>query len=321
MRSIVRRGAWIKNAKLMLVVVTMTLILPLSLFSAGQAETGSGETFEFSLGHVGSIDDVRHTAAQMFADALKEKTGGRATVTIYPASQLGSYEEMEEGLQMGTIDIVLESIGTLSRYSPVAGIESMPFLFLDKDHYLRVWEGDIGQEIIKKIADEANFLVIGHLFRGARELTSNVEVHSAADLKGLKIRVSPMKERLITWQVLGASPTPMAFGEVFTALDQGIIDAQENPVDTILANSLHEVQDYLILTSHMSNGYTFIFNNKTFNDLPADIQKALRESIKVAEEWFNNYIATETANIIKQLEEGGMTVIRPDIESFEGVGS
>src|SRR5690554_2431486 len=293
-----------------------TLILVVMVMICGLTNVVAAPKYKFSLGHVGSSDDPRHTAVLKFAEALKEKTNGQATATIFPSSQLGTYEEMEEGLQMGTIDIVLESIGTLSRYAPVAGIESMPFLFRDRAHYDRIWKGAVGQEIVNKIAKDTNFLCLGFMYRGARQLTSNKAVNNASDLQGLKIRVSPMKERIVTWQVLGASPTPMSFSEVFTALDQGIIDAQENPLDVIYANSLHEVQKYLVLSSHMSNGYTFIFNNKKFNALPKNIQQAMRESIEVAEKWFNDYVQREADKILQQLKDSGMTVINPDIDSF-----
>jgi tripartite ATP-independent transporter DctP family solute receptor len=195
-------------------------------------------------------------------------------VRIFPSSSLGDYTQMQEGLQQGTVDVVIESIGTLSRYHPLAGVESMPFLFEDAGHYAEVWNGPVGEEIKQKIADEANFLVLWHMYRGARQLTSSKEVRSIEDLSGLKIRVSPMKERLVTWQVFGASPTPMSWSEVFTALQQGVIEAQENPLATIQSASLQEVQDYLVLTAHMANGFTFQFNAESFESWDEDTQAA-----------------------------------------------
>ncbi|MGI6034470.1 MAG: TRAP transporter substrate-binding protein [Limnochordia bacterium] len=268
------------------------------------------------LGHVGDTSDARHVAAQLFKDELEKLSNGEYEVVIYPSGQLGSYEEMQEGLQMLTNHIVIESIGTLSRFHPVAGIESMPYLFKDADHYLRVWNSPVGQDIIDLIANESNFLMIGFLYRGHRQLTSNRAVNSVADLEGLKIRVSPMRERLVTWEILGASPTPMAFGEVFSALQTGVIDAQENPLDTIYHSSLHEVQKYLVLTDHMSMGFTFQFNAKWFNSLPEKDQLAFRESIKVAQDWFNEHIRADEERLLKAMREEGITVIRPDLTEF-----
>ena len=294
--------------------------LVLLLISGIFVKVDAAQQYNFRLGHAGTVEDSRHLAALEFKKTLEEKTNGQATVTIFPSSQLGTYVEMIEGLQMGTIDIVLESIGTLSVHHPLAGIESMPYLFKDMEDYLKVWEGPIGQEIINKIANEVNYLVIGHLFRGARQLTANKPVESLEDLQGLKMRVSPMKERIVTWNVLGASPTPMSWSEVFTALDQGIIEGQENPLNTIYNASIHEVQDYLILTSHMINGFTFIFNNNYFNSLPEKNQQALRESIKVAETWYNNRVTKEEEKLLEQLKKEGMIIIRPDLEPWRERG-
>jgi len=269
------------------------------------------------LGHGQNPSDPVHTAAKKFAEAVAKETGDKVEVKIFGSSSLGDYTQMQEGLQQGTIDIVIESIGTLSRFSPVAGIESMPYLFRDHEHYVKIWNGPVGAEIKKKLAEEANFLVLGHMFRGARQLTANKEVRSIADLNGLKIRVSPMKERLVTWQTFGANPTPMSWSEVFTGLQQGVIDAQENPLATILSASLNEVQKYLILTSHMANGFTFQFNAKRFAALPADQQAALRKAADEAAAWYNSYIAEEEAGMLKTLQEKGMTVVKIDRAPFE----
>lgn len=269
------------------------------------------------LGHGQDPSDPVHTAAKKFADAVAEQTDGTVEIKIFPASSLGDYQQMQEGLQQRSLDSVIESIGTLSRYHPLAGVESMPYLFNDAAHYVQIWNGAIGEELKQKIADEANFLVIGHMYRGARQLTSNKPVESIDDLSGLKIRVSPMKERLVTWKIFGASPTPMSWSEVFTALQQGVIEAQENPLATIQSASLNEVQEYLILTAHMANGFTFQFNADRFAELPEETRKAIRVAADAAADWYNAHITEEEANILKDLEDKGMTVLQIDREPFK----
>ncbi|MCF3934567.1 TRAP transporter substrate-binding protein [Acuticoccus sp. M5D2P5] len=268
------------------------------------------------LGHGQDPSDPVHTASKKFAEAVSEKTGGAVDVRIFPSSSLGDYQQMQEALQQGGIDIVIESIGTLSRYHPLAGVESMPYLFDDAAHYAAVWNGPVGEELKATIADEANFLVLGHMYRGARQLTSSRKIETMDDLAGLKMRVSPMKERLVTWRTFGASPTPMSWSEVFTALQQGVIEAQENPLATIQSASLDEVQDYLILTSHMANGFTFQFNADRFEALDAETQTALREAADEASAWYNDYITEEEAAILADLESKGMTVIEIDRAPF-----
>ena len=290
----------------------LVLLLVIGIF----VNVAAAQQYNFSLGHVGSVDTDRHLAALEVKKVLEEKTNGQATITIFPSGQLGDWPEMIEGLQMRTIDIVIESIGSLSPHDPIVGIESMPYLFKDMEDYLKVWYGPIGQEIINKVANEANYLCIGHLARGARQLTANKPIEKLEDLQGFKMRVSPMKERIVTWTVLGASPTPMGWTEVFTALDQGVIDGQENPLDTIYNDSIYEVQDYLILTSHMISGFTFMFNNNYFNSLPENIQQALREAIKAGETFFNERVVKEDERLLELLKKEGMIVISPDLEPW-----
>jgi TRAP-type transport system periplasmic protein len=237
-------------------------------------------------------------------------------VRFPPAGQLGDYKQLQENLQQGVMDVVIESIGTLSRFHKAAGVESMPYLFRDYRHYVKVWEGPIGEEMKQVLAKEGNFLVLGHMFRGFRQLTSNRPVRSIEDLRGLKIRVSPMKERLVTWKVFGASPTPMAWGEVFSALQQGVIDAQENPLPTILFGSLYEVQKYLTLTSHMCASFTYQLNAKRFAGWSPQIQAAVRKAANKSADWYNQHVAEQEDAMVKQVEAKGMTVFRPDLTPF-----
>ncbi len=283
--------------------------------------TGTMASAELSLklGHPYDPADPVHTAAETFARVAAEESNGEIDVSVFPSAQLGKVKEMQEGVQQGFIDIVLESVGTLSGFHPVAGVESMPYLFRDGDHYMRVWTGEIGQEVKDLLAEEANFRIFGHLYRGSRELTSNREITSIDDLDGLKIRVTPITERLVTWETFGASPTPMSFSELFTALQQGVIDAQENPIATIHKNSFDEVQEYLILTSHMSNGFTFQVNAATFDGYAPEIQEALEKAAEAAAEEYNDYVRENEASLLAELEERGMTILEIDREPFRAL--
>src|SRR5919106_3000967 len=149
------------------------LAIASTLGMAAVLQAASAADMTLRLGHGQDPADPVHTAAQKFADAVARETDGSVEVRIFPSSSLGDYTQMQEGLQQGTVDVVIESIGTLSRYHPLAGVESMPFLFEDAGHYAEVWNGPVGEEIKQKIADEANFLVLWHMYRGARQLTSS----------------------------------------------------------------------------------------------------------------------------------------------------
>lgn len=268
------------------------------------------------LAHVANTEHPIHFAAMTFARVAGDLSGGELNVRIFPSSQLGKAKEALEGIQLGTVDISMDSIGSLSGFHPVAGVESMPYLFRDADHYMEVWNGPVGAEIKELIAKEANFAIMGHLYRGSRELTSNKRVGSIDDLAGLKIRVTPIKERLETWKAFGASPTPMAWSEVFTALQQGVIEAQENPIAAIHAEKLAEVQKYLVLTSHMANGFTFVMNAERFADMPKEHQIALRGAALAAAAEFRATVKANRARLIEALKGQGMEVIEIDQAPF-----
>ncbi|MEO1193806.1 MAG: TRAP transporter substrate-binding protein [Pseudomonadota bacterium] len=294
-------------------------ILKASLIGAGLTAlmaSGVAAEMRMSLSHVANTDHPIHAAAETFARVAGDLSDGEINVRIFPNSQLGKAKEALEGLQLGTIDITLDSIGALSSFHPVAGVESMPYLFEGPEHYIAVWNSPTGQEIKDLLAEEANFRVMGHLYRGSRELTANRPINSIDELEGLKIRVTPIKERLETWKAFGANPTPMPWSEVFTALQQGVIDAQENPIAAIHAQKIHEVQDYLILTSHMANGWTFVMNAERFDGLPKTLQIALRGAAEAATIQFQAYVQANRDRLIEALKAEGMTVIEIDQGPF-----
>lgn len=267
------------------------------------------------LSHVQDVNDPMHKAAELFAEKLAEYSDGNLTVTIHPAGQLGDYDQLQEMVQQRAIDIVVESIGTLSPFHAAAGIESMPFLFDNAEHYVAIWNGPVGQEIKTGLAEDANFHVMGHMFRGTRELTANRRVEGIDDLAGLRIRVSPMREREVTWQKFGANPTPMGWTEVFTALQRGVIDGQENPLSTIVNGSIHQVQDYLILTSHMANGWTFQWNAQRFAEFDEAEIEAIERATDDAVTWYNDMIEEEEARLL-EIIASEMEVIEVDRDSF-----
>ena len=271
---------------------------------------------KLKLAHVADPSHPVHAAALTFARVAADLSDGDIAVSVFPNSQLGKAAEAMEGVQLGTVDISIDALGALSAYHPAAGIDSMPYAFKDANHYMSVWDGPVGKEMKDLFASDTNFRILGHLFRGTRELTSNVEVRSMKDLAGLKMRVTPIKERLETWRAFGAAPTPMAWSEVFTSLQQGVIDAQENPVAVALSQKLYEVQKYLILTSHMANGFTFILNEEKFQAMSMQNQLALRGAALAAAAEFSAKVEADRETTIAKLKDLGMEVIEIDQTPF-----
>lgn len=294
-------------------LVSLVLVMLVALVAAG----ADAASITLRLGHEGSVTDPRQEVSLMFARLVSEKTKGQVEIKVYPASTLGTKEEMQEGLQVGTVDIVLESLGSLERYSPLAGIEGLPFLFRDMDHWLKVWNGPIGDEIVASFEKDSGYLLLGRMVRGPRHLTARRPVRGLEDLRGLKIRVPTQPTYVATWKNLGASPAAMAFAEVFTALQQGVIDAQENPLDTILFASIHEVAPFITLTGHLVGGYHFQVWSKRFHSYPENVQKAMQEAADEAAKWYSDLSVRGEKEYLQRLRNEGATIITIDPEVWK----
>jgi len=249
---------------------------------------------------------------KIFVPMVKEKTNGRLNVTHYNGGQLGSDSGMLEGVKMGTIDFI--TTGTVG--SKVTDAFYLPWLFKDADHMHRVLDGEIGELIKQKFHEETGLVMIGTAYFGSRLLTANKEIKTLADLKGLKIRVPQIAPMVDTWKALGASPTPLAFTELFTALQSKTVDAQENPAEIVVNNSFYEVQKYLMLTNHALPVRFMTTNEKLWNSLTTDEQKAITEAWKeTANEIEKLYLENEQ-KYIQACKDKGMILVEPNIDEF-----
>ena len=270
------------------------------------------------LGHGGAVTDPRQTAAETFAKVAAEKSGGKIKVEIYPASALGTWREMQEGLELGSTDIVIEDIGTLQRYSAFCALGFMPFVYRDKAHFEQVWLSPLGAEILSAVRKKTGFQLLGVMYRGGRNLTAVKPCSKLADLKGLKIRVPNAEVSINTWKSLGASPTPMAFTEVFGALQQKVIDAQENPLDVIFNDSIHEVAPNITLSSHVIGAFNFQFWGEKFDGFPKEIQDALQAAADAAgKEYTDNTTRREEEILAKYKANPKVKLITLDPAEYE----
>ena len=259
-----------------------------------------------------NMDHPYMVGAQKFADLIKERTKGRITIKLYPSNQLGKGErEMTEGIQQGAIDLLVTSTGPLGGFSPSINILDFPFLFRDFKHVDLVLDGAIGQKLLKDF-EKADIKALAFWENGFRHLTnSKGPVRKAEDGKGLKIRTMENKVHLAAWKAAGLNPTPMAWGEVFTALQQKVIDGQENPIAVFYSSKLWDAgQKYFSLTEHVYSPSPFLMSKKTFDAMPkADQQLFLKTALEVAK--FQRKInrdAEETK--LKEMAKSGVTVTR-----------
>lgn len=240
--------------------------LVLTACSGGEGEaSGEGESTTWRLGHSYGPESLENRAAEMLADGMAEASDGAITIDVYPSSQLGSWEEMQEGLELGSVDMVIESVGSLERYSDLAAIEGVPFIYEDADHFFRIWDGDLGTEMVDAIKEDSGFYLAGHIYRGPRVLNTTTEISTLDDAAGLKLRVPNQETYIRTWQALGTAPTPLSFNEVFSGLEQGAIEGQENPVNVARFNSFYEVAPYIAHTNHLFGNNHFQLWGETYD--------------------------------------------------------
>ncbi|HHV58508.1 MAG TPA: TRAP transporter substrate-binding protein [Firmicutes bacterium] len=307
--------------KLTIVALTCFLVLAVVLSGcsgkgpAGQDGSAGDKPVVLKLGHVNSDKDLWQDGSLKFAELVSQKTGGKVKVEVYPSSQLGNDRDMAEGLQMGSVDFALIA-GVLGNFEPSIQLLEMPYLFRDDDHLRKVLYGPIGQEIFDKLLSSASIRGLTYWDRGPREVTSNKPINSPADLKGLKIRVPEIPPMVAAWKAMGANPTPMAFGEVYTALQQHTIDAQENPISIIYSARFNEVQKYLAMTNHKYEYVILAMSDKTYQKLTPDQQKAVEEAAKEAADYYNNLVTSKTDQMLKELKDKGMQVTTPNAEEF-----
>ncbi len=266
--------------------------------------------------HIYDPGNIWYETTQRFLDAVTERTDGKVTFNVSPSGITGTWEESIEALQIGTNDMVIQSIGTLDRYAPLPGIEAFPYLIRDLDHFEAVYYGPMGGELFDEIKAETGFHIIGAGYRGARKLTANRAVETLEDLQGLQLRVPPLRMYRRTWELLGADPTPMPFAEVFTSLQQGIIDGQENPLEVAADQRLDEVQDYVMHTDHVIGAMTFIFDADRFDSFSEELRQIMQEEGEAAMLWGTEQMVAQEADYQAALEERGMTFVTPDLEAF-----
>lgn len=234
---------------------------------------------------------------------------------IYPSEQLGTERDMIRSIKAGIADMTTTG-ESLQNWAPVAALCAVPYLIRDSAHLQRVIDGPIGQKISDEVIKETGLRPLAFLKRGARELTSNRPIRTPADLKGIILRLPNVPLSVKMWQALGAKPTPMALSEVFTALQQGTIEAEENPFAIINSSGFYEVQKYINLTDHVYGWVFVVIGEKQFEALPDEDQKLLIRAGKDMQTYHAKLFDQEEAELRKELKDHGMTFVKVDKEAF-----
>lgn len=269
------------------------------------------------LGHVVNESSNHHILAVNFAERLEELSGGDMVVEIFCCGQLGAGErEQIELVQFGEIDVFAGSTGALGGFAPLVNVFDLPFLFNDNDHVDAVIEGEIGRSILDTF-EEADLKGLAFAENGWRNLTnSNRPVADAEDAAGLKLRTMENRVHLDAWSALGVNATPMSWGEVRSALQQGVIDGQENPVNIIYSFALWEVQDYLSMTRHVFSPSVLLMNLDTFNGFSEQEQAWVMEAAAYASRAERDWIRSNEEDMLAEISEQMEVNLSPDTASF-----
>ncbi|MGC8719229.1 MAG: TRAP transporter substrate-binding protein [Thermodesulforhabdaceae bacterium] len=277
--------------------------------------TASYAREEIKLGVVTKPGSAQNVCAEKFKELLESKSN-KYTVTIYHSASLGTETEILQQVQLGSVHMAIITSGPFDVFVPEVRVVDYPFLFESYEQVDAVLDGPPGQEILKRL-EKAGFKGLAFSENGFRHLTNSKRpVHSVKDVEGLKIRVMESVIHKELWRLLGANPTPMGW-PIYTELQQGTIDGQENPLSVIWNYKLYEVQKYLSLTKHVYSSHIDIASLKWFQSLPPEDQKLIRETMIEAAHYQRKWNRENEATFLKNLKEAGMIVDEnPDIQSF-----
>ena len=271
---------------------------------------------DLKLGHIVNEEDVFHKSSLMFKELVESRTNGEVTVTIYPNAELGEESKLLESLRTGTVDIGIITSGPIINFLPGFGVLDLPFLFSSPEHAHKVMDGPIGESFFQEM-EKLGWKGLAYGERGFRNLTNNKRpIKKPDDIKGLKIRVMQNQIHIDSFTALGANAVPMAWTNALTALRQGTIDGQENPLNAIATYNINELNKYLSLTRHAYSPSAVLMSMKTWDKLTPEQQKIITESAFEAAKHNRGLNNDNEANWLQTLKDRGMQVSEPDLAPF-----
>ncbi len=308
------------------VAIVMMLVLGAAVFAGGGSEgaqmnadgTYAKPEFSIKLGHSDTTQNLLHVSLENFSNYVFEESKGRVKVDVYASEQLGSNAEMAESVQMGNLDAMMMPQGQEANYAPKINALGLPFLFTEYEEVYAVLDSEVGKNLVANDLANYNMIQLAYWENGLRQVTNSVRpIEKPADLSGLSIRTPEDAVTLAIFRALGASPAPLAFSELYLALQQKTFDGQENPVSNIYANNFQDVQKYISITNHKYESKNMIFSLNAWKKYPAEVQELLLEAAAIYGQEHRDAIASSAADMLSDLEDAGMIVSRPDTSTFQ----
>jgi len=293
------------------------LILGVALVLTGVSATaGAGEKVIIKIGHVVDIKHPYQVGAEHFAKRLRELSGGRIEAQVYPSSQLGNERELVEAIQFGTVEAAGATTALVSRFVRELDIFNLPFLFRDFNHVYRVLDSPFGEEL-NQAALKKGLRILGFWVGGTRSVYARKPVSDLASIKGLKVRTMETPLLIATWKAMGAIPTPIPFSEVYTSLQQGVVDAGEGNVISYHTMKFDEVAPYLSHIKYLHTITALLIGEKFYQAQPPDLQRVILQAGKESVPVERKVNEDEEQKVVDVLRGKGRTVVIPDVAPFQ----
>ena len=266
--------------------------------------------------HVYEITEPYHTEALWAASEIRKRTNGRFDITVFPASQLGNENQLNEALGFGAIDIIYVGINFVAATYPPLGISGAPFMLRDLDHWKAYRDSTLFSELVQGYDEKTRHKITALTYYGQRHVTANRRISKPKDMQGMKLRVPPAPLFLMFTKSVGADATPIAFSDVYTALQQGLVDGQENPLPTIMAKKFYEVQSHIVLTGHITESLVTIVGSHVWSKLSDADKKVFEEVLMQASAKSTDAIRASELRLADEFRKLGKTVVEVDREAF-----
>jgi len=266
--------------------------------------------------HVYETSEPYHTESVWAAAEIKKRTNGKYDIEVFPASTLGKETDINQGLTLGTVDMIISGPSFAARSYPRLGIAYYPFIFRDADHLIAYSKSPTFAEMVEEFRKKTGIQITAYTYYGARQTTAQKPFTDCAGMKGLKIRVPDVPAYMATPKACGANPTPIAFAEVYLALQNGTVEAQENPLTTIEAKKFYEVQKAIMMTSHIVDGLTTQIAPHVWNKLTDQEKQIFTEVTREAAARATEKIKKREAELVDEFKKKGLQIVTVDRKSF-----
>ncbi|MCO5161732.1 MAG: sialic acid TRAP transporter substrate-binding protein SiaP [Mesorhizobium sp.] len=267
--------------------------------------------------HVYETSEPFHTESVWAAEEIKKRTDGRYTIDVFPASQLGKESDINQGLTLGTVDIIISGSSFAARSFARIGVTYYPYTFRDADHLLAYAKSDIYKTLTQGYEEASGHHITATTYYGTRHSTANKPLAKCEDMAGLKMRVPDVPAYLAMPRSCGANTAPIAFAEVYLALQNGTVEAQENPLTTIEAKKFYEVQTHINLTGHIVDHLNTIVSKSRWASLSDEDKKIFTDVMQEAAARATEKIVAREKQLVQEFKDKGLTVVEPDLDTFK----